>query len=138
MWIEPGMCPASHSLVPRTSTPTAAPVSINRVSSSVRIAAVCDLDEAKARRAAERFQVPRWFVDAGEMLRAVRPDFVDIVTTMWSHRPLVTLCAAERVPVIVQKPFGPVYADCVAMVEACDQAGVEVPSLERQAALLAR
>jgi D-apiose dehydrogenase len=90
----------------------------------VEIAGVCDIDEAKARAAAERYQVPRWFTDPAEMLRVVRPDFVDVVTTMQSHRQLVTLCASERVPVIVQKPFAPTYADCVAMVEACDAAGV--------------
>ena len=90
----------------------------------VEIAAVCDLDEAKARLTAERFKVGRWFTDAAEMLRATRPDFVDVVTTMPSHRRLVTLCAAERVPVIVQKPFAPTYSDCVAMVEACRVAGV--------------
>src|SRR5271154_4227839 len=70
----------------------------------VEIAAVCDLDQAKARAAAERFGVARWFTDARKMLREARPDFVDIVTTMASHRGLVTLCAQEHLPVIVQKP----------------------------------
>lgn len=90
----------------------------------VEIAAVCDIDGDKARAAAERYKVPLWFTDAAEMLRAVRPDFVDIVTTMPSHRRLVTLCASEGIPVIVQKPFAPTYADCVAMVEACEAAKV--------------
>ncbi len=90
----------------------------------VEIAGVCDIDEAKARAAAERYNVERWFTDAAEMLRAVRPDFVDIVTTMPSHRGLVTLCASEKIPVIVQKPFAPTYAECVAMVDACEAAGV--------------
>ncbi len=90
----------------------------------VEIAGVCDIDAEKARRAAERFGAARWFNDAETMLAEVRPDFVDIVTTMGSHRSLVGLCAARRLPTIVQKPFGPTYADCVAMVEACAEAGV--------------
>ncbi|MBV9246045.1 MAG: Gfo/Idh/MocA family oxidoreductase [Methylobacteriaceae bacterium] len=90
----------------------------------VEIAAVCDLDESKAKAAAERFKAARWFTDAATMLHEARPDFVDIITTMPSHRPLVALCARERLPVIVQKPFAPTYADCVAMVDTCKAAGV--------------
>src|SRR5207302_1578262 len=90
----------------------------------VEISSVCDLDQAKARAATERFGVGRWYTDAATMLREARPDFVDIVTTMPSHRDLVALCASERLPVIVQKPFGPRYADCLAMVEACEKASV--------------
>jgi predicted dehydrogenase len=92
----------------------------------VEIAAVCDIDEKKARAAAERFGVPRWFTDAATMLGEVQPDFVDVVTTMASHRALVTLCASRGLPVIVQKPFGPTYADCLAMVEACQKSSARL------------
>jgi predicted dehydrogenase len=85
---------------------------------------VCDIDTDKARKAADRFGVAKWFTDAAEMLREVRADFVDIVTTMPSHRALVGLCAQAGLPVIVQKPFGPAFADCIAMVEACEKASV--------------
>jgi predicted dehydrogenase len=60
------------------------------------------------------------------MLERERLDFVDIVTTMPSHRALVTLAAAHGVSVIVQKPFAPTWADCLAMVEACRTAGVRL------------
>ena len=53
------------------------------------------------------------------MLREQKPDFVDIATTVASHRPLVELAASTKVPAIVQKPFGPTLADCEAMVAAC-------------------
>src|SRR4029077_16929515 len=82
---------------------------------------VCDLDGEKARATADRFGVPRWFTDPATMLREGRPDFGDIVTTMPQPRGLVTLCASQGLPVIVQKPFGPTYADCLAMVEACER-----------------
>jgi predicted dehydrogenase len=86
----------------------------------VEIAAVCDLNAEKAREAAARYKAGRWFTDAAAMLQEIRPDFVDVVTTMPSHRRLVTLCASQRLPVVVQKPFAPDYADCVAMVDACE------------------
>lgn len=91
---------------------------------TVELVAVCDVDPAKAAAAAEHFGVPRHHTDAATMLRDVRPDFVDIATTVASHRALVELAAAERVPAIVQKPFGFDLADCEAMVAACSAAGV--------------
>jgi predicted dehydrogenase len=90
----------------------------------VELVAVCDLDPHKAASAAARFGAPRHYTDAATMLREERPDFVDIATTVASHRALVELAASERVPTIVQKPFGPTMADCEAMVAACAKARV--------------
>lgn len=90
----------------------------------VHLAAVCDRDAAKARAAAATFGVPAWYADAAEMLAAEKLDFVDIATTMPSHRPLVELAARHAVPAIVQKPFAPCWEDCVAMVAACRAAGI--------------
>ncbi len=91
----------------------------------VQLVAVCDKDAAKAAAAAERFGVPAHYADAAAMLAREALDFVDVATTMPSHRPLVELAARHRVPVIVQKPFAPTWEDCVAMVAAC--AAAEVP-----------
>jgi D-apiose dehydrogenase len=88
------------------------------------LVAVCDVDEAKARAAAEAFGVPRHYTDAAAMLGAEQLDFVDVITTMPTHRPLVELAASHGVPVIVQKPFAPTIEDCRAIVEACRAAGV--------------
>jgi predicted dehydrogenase len=97
-----------------------------RAIEEVELAAVCDLDESKAAAAAEAFGVRGRYTDARAMLEAERPDFVDVVTTMASHRSLVELAAAQRVPVIVQKPFAPAIDDCRAMVQACARAGVSL------------
>jgi D-apiose dehydrogenase len=60
----------------------------------------------------------------GAMLAAEKLDFVDIITTVESHRPLVELAAGHGLPVICQKPFALDMADARAMVEACERAGV--------------
>ncbi len=88
------------------------------------LVAVCDTDPEKARRAAAAFSIPRWYDDAARMFETERLDFVDIATTMPSHRPLVELAASHRVPIIVQKPLAPSWDDCVAIVEAAERAGV--------------
>jgi predicted dehydrogenase len=51
-------------------------------------------------------------------------DFVDIATTVGSHRALVELAAKHRVPAICQKPFAPTLADAKAMVAAAEAAGI--------------
>ena len=90
----------------------------------VELVAVCDIDAVKAENAARKFGAERHYSDAATMLREQKPDFVDIATTVASHRALVELAAAERIPAIVQKPFGPSMADCEAMVAACAAARV--------------
>lgn len=90
----------------------------------VDLVAVCDMDKAKAEAAAAKFGVPKVYTDAAAMFAAERPDFVDIVTTMPSHKALVLLAASHRIPTIVQKPFAPTWQECVDMVEACRDAGV--------------
>jgi predicted dehydrogenase len=87
------------------------------------IAAVCDLDREKAREVAHRFSVPAHFTDVETMLGEVKPDFVDIVTTVESHRPLVELSARHGIAAIVQKPFGADLNDARAMVETMRKAG---------------
>lgn len=90
----------------------------------VSVVAVCDLDGTQAKSVAAAFAIPAVFTDAEAMLREVKPDFVDIVTQMGSHRELVELCMRHRVPAIVQKPFAPSYQDAAAMVEAARRAAL--------------
>ncbi len=80
------------------------------------LAAVCDRDEAKARAAGERFNVP-WFTDAAAMLDTVPLNLVDITTRMDTHRELASLTAERRIATIVQKPFAPTWDECVAIVD---------------------
>jgi D-apiose dehydrogenase len=82
------------------------------------IVAVCDIDAAKAKAFAKQFGV-KAYSDASAMLTDVVPDFVDIATTVSSHRSLVTLAAQHTKTVICQKPFAATYADGQAMVEVC-------------------
>ena len=90
----------------------------------VDVVAVCDIDSAKATAAASMFGAARAYTDAEEMLVNEKPDFIDIVTTLPSHRPLVELAARHRVAAICQKPFAANLEDGAAMVRACEEAGV--------------
>lgn len=89
----------------------------------VDLVAVCDIDAAKAQAAAQRFGVPHWYTDVDAMFRERKPDLVDIVTQVATHRDLVTRAIGLGIATIVQKPFGLNIADCRAMAETARKAG---------------
>ena len=88
------------------------------------LVAVCDIDAAKAKAAAERFGVPHWYTDAAKMLRDRDLGLIDIVTRMDTHREIAALAFDHGVPAVVQKPFAPTWEDCVAIVEGAEKAGL--------------
>jgi predicted dehydrogenase len=86
--------------------------------------AICDRDRAKAQALADRFNVPTVHDDANLMFGRESLDFVDIITDVHSHVPLVKLAAKHRVPAICQKPLAMSYAAAAELVETCRAAGV--------------
>ena len=87
------------------------------------LAAVCDIDPAKAEAAARETGAPRWFTDAAAMLREADLDLVDIATRMDTHRDLAALCAGNGLAAIVQKPLAPDWAQARGIVETAARAG---------------
>lgn len=86
------------------------------------LTAVCDRDLAKAKAAGEKFGVPH-FTQLDAMLDAVPINLVDIATRMDTHRELASIAAKRGIAAIVQKPFAPSWADCIAIVETARQHG---------------
>ncbi len=62
---------------------------------------------------------PRVYDDAEALFRNEELDFVDIITEVPAHAPLVQLAAQYRVPVICQKPMASDFATACSMVNAC-------------------
>ncbi len=77
----------------------------------VAIVGVCDLSRVVAEAAADRYQVPLWFTDAGTMLDAVRPDVVHITTPPGSHHRLAMMALEAGCHVIVEKPATTTFAE---------------------------
>jgi predicted dehydrogenase len=84
---------------------------------------VADIDADKAAAAAQRFGVPA-FPGLEALIEGVRPDLVDIVTTVGSHRTLVEAAAVRRVAAIVQKPMARDWSECLAMAKAVRAGGI--------------
>ena len=88
------------------------------------IVALCDMDDERLNAAGEKFGIDRRYRDARSMFESEQLDFVDIATTVNSHRLLVEMAAAAKAACICQKPFARSASDAEAMVAACAKAGV--------------
>jgi predicted dehydrogenase len=92
----------------------------------VKIVAVADSLPEKAQQFAAQWQIPQSYTDAETMLRAERPDFVDIVTRPDTHLALTTLAAEHGAHVICQKPMAATWTECEQMIAACREANVRL------------
>jgi predicted dehydrogenase len=90
----------------------------------VDIVACYNRTVSRAEKVAERFGIPRVYGDPEELLQKEQLDFIDIITEVPVHEPLVLLAAKYKVPVICQKPMAASYESAKRMVDACKEAGI--------------
>lgn len=90
----------------------------------VRCVALWNRTRAKADALAADFGVPAVHDDPAELLVKEKPDFVDIITDVGTHRRFVELAAAHKIPVICQKPLAATLSDAETMTATCRSAGV--------------
>lgn len=90
----------------------------------VEIVAIYNRTQLKAEQLAQRFSISGVYNDVEELLRIEKPDVVDIITDMDTHRQFVTLAAKYKIPVICQKPLAPSLLEAEQMVAFCEQQGV--------------
>jgi predicted dehydrogenase len=88
----------------------------------VELVAVSDQMIEKAKKVAQKLNVPKVYGDPEELIKSECLDFVDIITEVDSHAPLVKLAAKYHLPVICQKPMAPDLFTAEEMVEACRKA----------------
>lgn len=86
------------------------------------IVCVCDRDEAKARRAAEKYDAASIALDASDALLRDDIDFVDIATPPEGRIELVRRVAARGLPMICQKPLGPDFATANEVIKIAEAA----------------
>ncbi len=90
----------------------------------VELCALCELDPAKAKQAADRYQIPRVYDNVESMLDEQQPDCVDIITRPDSHLALVQLAAKRGIDVICQKPVAPTFEEASALVQTAKDANI--------------
>src|SRR5437879_11240052 len=71
-----------------------------------RLAAVCDLDPARAERAAERFGFARAYTRVEELLAAEPVDAAVLVMPIPAILPMLDPFLDRRIPIEIEKPLG--------------------------------
>jgi predicted dehydrogenase/nucleoside-diphosphate-sugar epimerase len=93
---------------------------------NARVAGLCDTNQEAARVLAERFGVPQVFTDALEMVEALRPDMVHILTPPQSHAAYAELAARAGCNVLVEKPMAMDAAEGERMAACARECGVQL------------
>ncbi len=90
----------------------------------VELAACCDLDAAKAERYRGSYGFGKAYSDFRAMLAAERPDAVCLMAPVSKTRELTCAVLEMGFPLIMEKPPGLNRAECQAMIDAAERAGV--------------
>ena len=85
--------------------------------SKSNLAAICDLSENLAKKAAKDFGV-KYYLDYREMIEKEDLEAISVSTPDFAHRDPVVYCLGAGINVIVQKPFATKLQDAKDMVKA--------------------
>ncbi len=89
----------------------------------VQCVAVCDHDLSKATRLAKKIGKVKVYESAQAMIESEQLDFVDIVSDVNSHVPLIKLAIKHQCPAICQKPLAPSLAEATEIVSEAKDHG---------------
>ncbi len=87
----------------------------------VRLTAVCDADEEKAKLACQAYGIERQYVKYQDMIEAEQPHFADIITPPAAHLKICSYLAERNISMICQKPLAAELSDAVYIVETVAQ-----------------
>ena len=90
----------------------------------VRIAALYNRTESKARELMARYGVPAYYSNWREMIDREKPDFVDLITPPETHEEMCAYAASRGVHIVCQKPLAPAFDQSRRIVETAQAAGV--------------
>lgn len=90
---------------------------------NVEIVAVCDISNARAEAAAERFGIAKSYTSHRDLLADLRPDLVHITTPPASHFPIAQDCLAAGLNVFCEKPMTIGYSDFGALKQLARDKG---------------
>jgi predicted dehydrogenase len=92
----------------------------------LRLAAVCDLDAARARQVAEESSAARWGTDFREVIADPEIVAVSIATPDFAHTEIALAAAHAGKHLLVEKPLAMSLPEAEAIVSAARQSGVKL------------
>jgi predicted dehydrogenase len=91
----------------------------------LKLVGVCDCREDRARAAASASGVPA-YTDALEMVKALKPDIVSILTDSGLHARIGCLLAPHIPVLVVEKPMALTLEDADRLIETCEAHGTKL------------
>lgn len=88
---------------------------------ATRLAAVCDIDEARAKALADQYGGANVYTDYAKMLADPAVDIIIMATPNNLHRRDVEAAARAGKHVLCEKPLAITYPDALAMVKICEE-----------------
>lgn len=88
----------------------------------VELVGITNRTRPRAEQLAAEFAIPEVFDSVEELLDQLRPDALDIVTAVETHRENVEIAAARGIAAICQKPLAPSLDDARSMVATAREA----------------
>jgi UDP-N-acetyl-2-amino-2-deoxyglucuronate dehydrogenase len=89
------------------------------------LVAVCDIDEQKAKKIGEQFNLP-YYKDMDEMMQKESIDVVSVLTESGYHAKHVINLAKYGKHIVVEKPMALTLDDADAMIQACNENGCKL------------
>ncbi|EOG4149058.1 TPA: Gfo/Idh/MocA family protein [Vibrio cholerae] len=99
--------------------------SIEQLNSEFELVAVCDNNQQVLSEHQERYKVPG-YLSIDDLLESEKLDLVTLCTPSGLHASQAIKAANAGVHVITEKPMATKWEDGLAMVKACDEAGVRL------------
>lgn len=91
-----------------------------------KIAAVCDISEAEAKRTANMFDINRYYTDLTDMLKREDLEMVDICTPPQMHAPMAIRAMEVGCHVLIEKPFTLNVGDADEILRASKKSGTKL------------
>ena len=93
---------------------------------TVELVGVCDVDLARAERAAKKYGLQSYFKDFREMLEKTRPEAVTICTPSTTHAAIALTCLDHGCDLLIEKPMASTVSEAIAIIDRMRQAEKEV------------
>lgn len=87
------------------------------------VAAIADLNAARAEEMAKKYKVPKVYSDYKEMIAKEKLDMASVATPDFLHREAVCYCFEAGLHVFLEKPVATTMEDCEAIAAAAKKSG---------------
>lgn len=90
---------------------------------NAEVIAICDIDEAKLNRTADKFNIPARYSSVEAMLAAEKPDAADVCVWNCAHAKCTIAALNAGLDVMCEKPMAMTVEEAQAMKDAADRSG---------------